>query len=133
MTDYAAMARRHWERHLPSRYRRIADPVTFFAELGREVAEEIDELTLELEGPDRPREPYLDRVGRLGEARARAEDVVLAERVLLAPEPNQMEATDPAIETELPTVVAPGEPGWTQVVDEEGQARETLRRGPSDR
>ena len=38
-------------------------------------------------GDDQPGEGYLAKAGRLGEARHRAEQIVLAEMILLEPEP----------------------------------------------
>ncbi len=87
MNQYAAMAERHWRRWLPSRVAAMDDPDSFFSDLGEEVAERIEELTDELAGDDPPNETYLDKVGRLNMARLRAEELVLAEMVLLPQEP----------------------------------------------
>ena len=87
MNQYAVMAERHWRRWLPSRVAEMPDPDSFFSDLGQEVAERIEDLTDELAGDDPPGETYLDKVGRLNMARLRAEELVLAETVLLPPEP----------------------------------------------
>ncbi len=55
--------------------------------MGTRVEQRIDSLALQLAGDDPPGEAYLDKAGRLGEARHRAEQLVLAEEVLLTPEP----------------------------------------------
>ena len=95
MNQYAAMAERHWRRWLPSRVAAMNDPDSFFSELGQEVAERIEELTDELAGDDPPGETYLDKVGRLNMARLRAEEMVLADTVLLPPEPGLEEDAEP--------------------------------------
>ena len=87
MNRYGLMAQQHWARWLPSRYATIADPEAFFTDLGRQVAERIDVLALRLAGDDQPGEGYLGKAGRLGQARHQAEEIILAELVLLDPEP----------------------------------------------
>jgi hypothetical protein len=87
MNRYAVMAQQHWARWLPARYAAITDPENFFTGLGTRVEQRIDSLAADLAGEDPPGEDYLAKAGRLGEARHRAEQMVLAEEVLLAPEP----------------------------------------------
>ena len=87
MNRYAVMAREHWARWLPSRYAAISDPDSFFSDLGMRAEQRIDNLAAELAGDDLPSEGYLAKAGRLGEARHRAEQIVLAEEILPAPEP----------------------------------------------
>jgi len=87
MNRYGLMAQKHWARWLPGRYARIEDPASFFSELGMRTAERIDSLALTLAGDDQPGEGYLGKAGRLGQARRQAEEIVLAELVLLEPEP----------------------------------------------
>jgi hypothetical protein len=86
MNQYGAMAERHWRRWLPRRVAAMDDPSSFFSDLGEEVAEQIEDLLVELAGDDPPGETYLQKVGRLNMARLRAEELVLAETVLLPPE-----------------------------------------------
>lgn len=74
MNQYGAMAQAHWKRFLPTRYSEIEDPEEFFSALGRDVADQIDELACKLAGDDPPAEGYLRKVGRLkrgGSASAR--------------------------------------------------------------
>lgn len=52
-----------------------------------EVEQEIEELAETLAGADPGKETYLHKVGRLTEARQRAESQVLRERILLEPDP----------------------------------------------
>lgn len=87
MNRYGVMAQKHWARWLPARYASIEEPASFFSDLGSQAAERIDALALSLAGDDQPGEGYLAKAGRLGQARRQAEEIVLAEMVLLAPEP----------------------------------------------
>ena len=91
MNRYGLMARNHWARWLPSRFAGIEDPDSFFSDLGKQVAERIDQLALRLAGDDQPGEGYLGKAGRLGQARHQAEEIVLAEMALLPPEPGTEE------------------------------------------
>jgi hypothetical protein len=88
------MARDHWARWLRARYAAIQDPDSFFSDLGTQTAQRIDQLAEALAGDDQPGEGYLGKAGRLGEARHRAEQIVLAEDVLLEPEPGAGEEPD---------------------------------------
>jgi hypothetical protein len=87
MNRYGEMARRHWARWLPGRYAAIEDPQAFFSGLGTQAGERISALAGQLAGDDQPGEGYLGKAGRLGEARHRAEQIVLNEMILLEPEP----------------------------------------------
>jgi len=87
MNHYGAMAQRHWARWLPGRYAMIEDPDSFFSDLGSQVSDRIAELADQFAGDPPSGEGYLDRVGRLGQARRQAEEIVLHEMVLLEPEP----------------------------------------------
>jgi hypothetical protein len=87
MNRYGVMAQKHWMRWLPSRYAQIEDPDSFFSDLGIQTAERIDSLSMELAGDDQPGEGYLGKAGRLGQARHQAEEIVLADLILLEPEP----------------------------------------------
>jgi hypothetical protein len=87
MNQYGEMARRHWARWLPNRFTTIENPEKFFTDLGEQAEEKISALAWNLAGDDPPGEEYLAKVGRLGEARHRAEQMVLNEMILLPPEP----------------------------------------------
>ena len=87
MNQYGEMARRHWARWLPGRLAAIGNPEEFFTGLGNQAEEKITALAWELAGDDPPGEAYLAKAGRLGEARHRAEQIVLHEMILLPPEP----------------------------------------------
>lgn len=102
MNRYGRLAEAHWRRWLPSRYRELPDPSSFFTTLGQEVEEQVVTLSLEIAGDDPPGESYLDKVGRLNMATLQAEEIVLAERVLVAAEPG----VDPDEETGAPERVS---------------------------
>ena len=89
MNEYGAMARAHWQQWLPQRYAAIEDPDTYFAGLGEEVAADIAGLWAEMSARagNPPGEDFMERVGRLNAIRKQAEEIILADRVLLPPEP----------------------------------------------
>ena len=89
MNEHGATARDHWKKWLPSRYAAIEDPDAYFTALGEEVAAEIAGLWGEMstQAGNPPGEDFLDRVGRLNAMKKQAEEIVLADRVLLPPEP----------------------------------------------
>ena len=93
VNQYGEMARRHWGRWLPDRFAAIENPETFFTDLGDQAQQKITALAWELAGDDRPGEGYLAKAGRLGEARHRAEQIVLDEMILLPPEPGTGETS----------------------------------------
>jgi hypothetical protein len=64
---------------------------------GRQAAQQIDQLSLQLAGDDQPGEGYLGKAGRLGRARHQAEEIVLADMILLEPEPEMTDEDDPPI------------------------------------
>jgi hypothetical protein len=119
VNKYALMAQRHWAQWLPQRYATISEPDSYFSTLGQEVAQQIEELTLDLAGDDQPGEEYLAKAGRLTAARSRAEEIVLPERVLPAPEPGTSEdradSSQPPASPALPQIVDRSHPAWAQV------------------
>ena len=119
MNRYGAMARSHWARWLPQRYATITDPDSFFSAVGQETARQIDELTAELAGEDQPGEGYLATVGRLTAARSQAEEIILPQQVLLAPEPETSEDPEendlPSAGTERPLIIDRSHPLWAEV------------------
>ena len=93
MNKYAHMAIRHWQTFLPDRLQAIPENEreAFFTDLGDQAAVEIEELQMQLAGPDPEGEGYLEKVGRLNAARMQAEEKVLPELILLAPEDEEEE------------------------------------------
>jgi hypothetical protein len=122
---YGLMAQRHWAQWLPRRYAAVREPDSYFSTLGQEAARQIEDLTAELAGDDRPGEEYLAKAGRLTAARSRAEEIVLPERVLLAPEPGTGEdpedGSQPPGSLALPVVVDRGHPAWAEVNAEQAE------------
>ena len=88
MNEYGEMAKAHWQQWLPHRYAAIEDPEAYFAELGEEVAADIAGLWAEMSARagNPPGEDFMERVGRLNAIRKQAEEIILADRVLLPPE-----------------------------------------------
>lgn len=89
MNEYGAMARDHCRRWRPAAYAEITDPDSYFTDLGDRVAQEISDLWAELRARsgNPAGEDYIARVGRLNALRKQAEETVLADLVLLPPEP----------------------------------------------
>jgi len=89
VNEYGAMARDHYRRWRPASYAEITDPDGYFTDLGDRVAQEICDLWagLRARAGNPPGEDYLSRVGRLNALRKQAEEIVLADLVLLPPEP----------------------------------------------
>src|ERR1700683_2582909 len=110
------MAERHWAQWLPQRDATISEPDRYFSTLGQEVAQQIEELTLELAGDDQPGEEYLAKAGRLTAARSRAEEIVLPERVLPAPGAETSggpeDGSQPPASLALPQIVERSHPAW---------------------
>lgn len=86
MNKYGAQAQKHWQTYLPRRYSQLEDPGAFFTQLGEEIEEEVDAMQMAIAGTDPKGELYLQKVGRLNEARMSAESQVMQERALLMPE-----------------------------------------------
>jgi hypothetical protein len=91
MNHYGQIALDHWAKWLPAQFATIQNKDSFFSGLGSRAESRIDELALSFAGNDPPGETYLAKVGRLGEARHRAEQIVLSEMILLDPEPEATE------------------------------------------
>jgi hypothetical protein len=84
MNRYGILARDHWKRHLPERYRALTEPEAFFAELGEQIQERVDEL-MEARRPQLGTD-YLRNLQDLNWAKKEAEDEALRELAFLAPE-----------------------------------------------
>jgi hypothetical protein len=126
MNHYGVTAQQHWARWLPSRYAKINDPDSYFSTLGQEAAHQIEDLAAELAGSDPPGEDYLTRAGRLTTARLQAEEIVLPELILLPPEPEAAEDSEPdqPAPAGRPMVIDRGHPLWEQVNAEQQALRQ---------
>ena len=94
MNEYGRMALDHWRRWRPLEFSTIEDPQGHFSILGQQAQLQIGELADQLAGPDPAGEGYLEKVGRLNNAKTRAQEVVLRELILVDPEPEPIELTD---------------------------------------
>ncbi|MFI7744108.1 TnpV protein [Kocuria rhizosphaericola] len=86
MNTYGKFAQEAWKRTAPAEYALIPDPDRWFEALGEEAAQRVGELMMELAGPDRQGETYLEKVGRLNASKMQAEEIVRAE--MLTPDPS---------------------------------------------
>ena len=130
MNHYGAQARKHWQEYLPQRYATLSDPSSYFSTLGEQAATQIADRTLELAGPDQPGEGYLGKVGRLNNAKMRAEEEILPELILIAPEqdgdpdPDGEQPRPTATDPWVPLVEDPTHPYWQQVAEQENDLAE---------
>lgn len=79
MNQYGKHAQRYLQEYMPERYAEIESPTAFFANLGEEMAQRVDELSMAIAGADPPVESYLEKVRRLNQARMAAEEEVMRE------------------------------------------------------
>lgn len=84
MNKYGAQAMKMWQQLAPSALAEIEDPNRHFSMLGREAQEQVTSLTIELQGHDVPGETYFQKVGRIENAKLRAEEIV-REELLIPP------------------------------------------------
>ena len=92
MNEYGQFAMRTWRMLVPAVYAEIADPERFFRELGEQAANQVVDLTRQLQGPDLPNETYFQKVGRIQAAKMQAEEIVRAD--LLMPDSSLWEEED---------------------------------------
>ncbi|MFD6329195.1 hypothetical protein ACFWGI_06400 [Streptomyces niveus] len=89
MNHYGAQMMRHWKAERGPEYRQLEEPESFFAQLGQEIAELVEERARSLAGAAPPEgEGYLGRLQRLNTARLQAEGDVVREYLLPDPEPS---------------------------------------------
>jgi hypothetical protein len=79
MNLYGTRMREHYAKHRATELAAIADPEDFFEQLGLQISEEVRTLADQIAGPSSPSEGYVERLGRLTEAKATAESEVLRE------------------------------------------------------
>ncbi|WP_181019990.1 TnpV protein [Nonomuraea typhae] len=94
VNQYGAQALKHWQEYLPQRFAEINNPEMFFTELGEQAEEEILTRAETFAGDDPPGESYLEKAGRLREARLRAESEVVREMILLDPAQEQLSESE---------------------------------------
>ncbi|GAA5226953.1 TnpV protein [Paeniglutamicibacter antarcticus] len=89
MNSYGKFAQNAWKTLSPSKYELIVDPEAWFTSLGKEAENSVDSLQVQIAGHDTPGETYLQKVGRLNNAKMQAEEIVRAE--ILTPPPEDQE------------------------------------------
>ena len=114
MNSFGQHVQQHWKTWLPTRYSESENPETFFAQVGEQIAEQVLELSGEMEAAqsgDLMRMSYLDRVGRLNAIEKSARESVLSEW-LLEPEtsPDENEVESSMSEAEMPFMDEMGMP-----------------------
>lgn len=92
MNRYGRMAYDHMRQHRPKAFASLTDPTEFFSTMGEEAAAQITRLRDELLGAQRPGENLETYRRRSLQAQRQAEELVLAETVLL---PAEADATQP--------------------------------------
>jgi len=84
MNRYGVLAQNHWKTHLPAKYGALTDPEAFFADLGEEIQQRVDEL-MEARRPELGSD-FMRNLQNLNWAKKEAEDEALRELALLAPD-----------------------------------------------
>lgn len=90
MNKYGRQAMRHWQEHLPQRYRQIEDPDSFFTDLGEQMQQQVTATKRSLAGDDPGGETFMDKLGRLNMAEVNAVEQVMRE---MLPEADETPAT----------------------------------------
>nr|AXV46527.1 TnpV protein [Arthrobacter sp.] len=93
MNSYGKFAQNAWKTMSPSQYELIVDPEAWFTSLGKEAENSVDDLQVQIAGHDTPGETYLEKVGRLNNAKMQAEEIVRAE--MLTPQPGELLEEEP--------------------------------------
>jgi hypothetical protein len=119
VNKYGTMARSHWQAWLPERYAAIREPDSFFSTLGLEAESQIEDLADQMAGDGQPGEGYLERAGRLAAARSQAEEIILPQLILPAPEPGLTSEPEDGATAQAgavrPAAISPGHPLWAEV------------------
>ncbi|RMH80564.1 MAG: hypothetical protein D6683_05005 [Actinomyces sp.] len=101
MNRYGQLVLDHNRRHRPAAYSQIPAPESFFAAVGEQIAEAVSRLRDEILGPIRQGEsPEAYRL-RGYQAWATAEELILAEHLLMQPEPDPTAETPEADDGDL--------------------------------
>ena len=94
MNIYGLRIREHWEKYAPIRFAQLENPDSYFTELGDLVANQIVQITVELELKATLSENYLQRVGELNALRRQAEEIVMSDQDWPAPEMTDQEVRE---------------------------------------
>jgi hypothetical protein len=78
---YVRRIKTHYEQFVPERLAEIPEDLrdSFFSDLAREISDLVESYELALRGPDRPDEPFMERIGRFNMAKLQAEERAFAE------------------------------------------------------
>lgn len=86
MNRYGTQAMQMWQQLAPAALAALEDPNRHFSTLGEEAEGQVVDLTIQLTGPDVPGETYFQKVGRIENAKLRAEEIVREELLIPPPE-----------------------------------------------
>lgn len=100
MNEYGREALSMWEQLAPTALAEIDEPSRHFSTLGEEALEQVTSLTAQLQGPDLPGETTFAKIGRIHNAKLRAEEIVRAD--LLMPPPELQDVTEDEIRDAMP-------------------------------
>ena len=101
MNKYGRFAMDQWRQLAPTALSEIPDPNRHFSMLGEQAQDQIVDLSLELEGDDVPGETYWEKVGRLENAKLRAEEMVRHD--LLIPPVEMQDVSEEELQGDLPS------------------------------
>lgn len=88
MNQYGQRMLEHCQRFRPTEFARIEHPTTFFTEAGEQVQADVTELRDQILAGLRPWETLEDFRQRSYQALREAEEIVLADHLLLQPDPD---------------------------------------------
>ncbi|MEU7822966.1 hypothetical protein [Catellatospora sp. NPDC049133] len=114
MNRYGRTAMEHWRDELPDRYKQIADPESYFTQLGEQVATRIAQVETELAELQPSTGDYLGNLGNLRTAHSQAEEIVLNQMVYLTEELDAREQTSRDSEGWTPLAEDPTDPWWAE-------------------
>lgn len=86
MNRFGRIAQERWQALAPTAYAQIPDPNHHFSTLGEQAEKAWIDLADQLSGPDVPAETYFEKVGRINNARARAQEIIEADWLTPQPE-----------------------------------------------
>ena len=105
MNRYGKFAQDTWKTLAPTQYALIPNPEEWFTKLGEEAENSVEELTVQIAGPDPAAgETYLEKVGRLNAAQMQAEEIIRAE--MLTPQSEDLGDQDESQDEDEPSLIA---------------------------
>ena len=93
MDQLGFQAMKHAQQYCPERFGRLADPISFFYDLGEQMRDRVMEWEEALDSQAPPDESWIDRVGRLNRDRRETEVAVYSE-MFLAAWPSEADLTE---------------------------------------